>query len=139
MSAASNYTETNIVNALLRGTTFPVPTKQYISLHTSNPGESGGNEVSTTVWPAYTRQDAAMGGEVEEGWTEPDDGASTNAKQILYPSNNGAGPVTVTHWALYDAATGGNLLVYAPLTTTRTLEVGDVFVFDVGSLTIQAA
>lgn len=139
MSAASNYTENNIVNALLRGTVFPVPAKQYISLHTSNPGEAGGNEVSTAAWPAYARQDAAVGGAVDSGWSAPSDGTCTNAKQITYPSNNGAGPITVTHWALYDAPTGGNLLVYAPLTTSRTLQVGDVFVYDIGSLTVQAA
>lgn len=139
MSAASNYTETNIISALLRGTAFPLPTNTYVSLHTSNPGEAGGNEVSTAVWPAYVRKTAEDGDAIGAGWTAPSDGVSTNAKQITYPSNNGAGPVTVTHWAIYDADTAGNLLVYAPLTTSRTLQPGDVFVFDVGSLTVQAS
>jgi len=139
MSNASNYTETNIINSLLRGVTFPLASTVYVSLHTANPGETGGNEVSTAAWPAYVRKDAADGGAIASGWDSPTDGTTKNAKQILYPSMNGAGAVTVTHWALYDAATGGNLLAYAPLTTARTLNPGDVFVFDVNTLTVQAA
>lgn len=137
MSAASNYTENNHINAMLRGVAYPLPTTTYLSLHTANPGETGGNEVSTADWPAYVRKDAADGGAIATGWTAASDGTSTNAKQVLYPSHNGASAITITHWAVYDAATGGNLLCYAALNTPRTLQPGDVFVFDVGSLTVQ--
>lgn len=99
MSAASNYTEANVINALLRGVTFPVPTTVYvISLHTANPGETGGSEVSTTNWPAYVRKDAAVGGAINTGWAAPTDGVTTNSKQIVYPGQNGAANMTVSHW-----------------------------------------
>ena len=137
MSAASNYTENNVINALLRGEAFPLPAATYVSLHTSNPGETGGGEVSTADWPSYVRRDAALGSTIENGWTEPTDGTCTNALQLLYPSNNGAAAITITHWALYDAPTGGNMLLYAPLNTARTMQPGDVFVFDAGALTVQ--
>lgn len=137
MSAASNYTENNVINALLRGVAFPLPAKGFLSLHTANPGEAGGNEVSTAAWPSYVRKDAANGGAIATGWGAPADGLSTNAQQILYPSHNGASAVTITHWAIYDAVTGGNMLTYAPLNTARTLQPGDVFVFDAGALTVQ--
>lgn len=137
MSAASNYTENNVINALLRGVAFPLPSKTYLSLHTANPGESGGNEVSTANWPSYVRKDAANGDAIETGWNTPSDGVTTNAQQILYPSHNGVSAITITHWAIYDAATGGNMLAYAPLNTPRTLQPGDVFVFDAGALTVQ--
>ena len=139
MSAASNYTEANVINSLLRGVAFPVPSTVYIGLHTSDPTDAGGNEVSTTNWPAYVRRDAAVGGVVSSGWAAPTDGVTTNAKQITYPGMNGASNVTVTHWALYDAATGGNMLAHAVLQTARTLQPGDVFVFDIGSLTVTMA
>ena len=64
MSAASNYTETNVINALLRGVPFPIPSGIYVSLHTGDPGEDGANEVSPDDWPAYVRKDAAVGGDV---------------------------------------------------------------------------
>lgn len=136
MSAASNYTEENVINALLRGVTFPVPSKTYVGLHTANPGEAGGNEVTTAAFPAYVRREAEQGGAIGSGWSAPVDGLSKNANQLTYPGFNGAAPVTVTHWAVYDAATGGNMLFYAPLQTARTLQTGDVFVFDTNALTV---
>lgn len=139
MSAASNYTEANVINAVLRGVTFPIPPGVYVSLHTADPGEAGGNEVSTGNWPAYVRKDAAVGGAIASGWDAPTDGVTQNAKQITYPGMNGAANVTVTHWAIYDAATGGNMLAHAALQTSRTLQPGDVFVFDIGSLTVTMA
>lgn len=138
MSAASNYTESNTINALLRGVAFPLPTGTYISLHTGAPGESGAqNEVSTSAWPAYVRKRAEDGGAIGTGWSAPSDGVSANLKQMLYPSNNGVSGVTVTHFAVWDAATAGNCLAYAQLNDARTLLPGDVFVFDAGSITIQ--
>jgi len=139
MSAASNYTETNLINALLRGTAFPLPATVYVSLHTATPGETGTSEVSTGSWPAYVRRDAAQGAAISTGWAAPTDGVTTNAKQLTYPANNGAGSVTVTHFGLWDAATGGNYLAGAVLTSSRTLAVGDVLVFDIGSLTVTMA
>lgn len=136
MTAASNYTEENVINAVLRGVTFPIPAGVYVSLHTADPGESGGSEVSTGAWPAYVRKDAAVGGAIASGWAAPTDGVTTNEKQITYPGMNGGSNVTVTHWAIYDAATGGNMLAHAALQTSRTLQPGDVFVFDIGSLTV---
>lgn len=137
MSAASNYTENNVINALLRGVAFPLPAKTYLALHTANPGETGANEVTTAAWPSYVRKDAEAGGAIGTGWSAPSDGTTTNTKQILYPPHNGASAVTITHFSIWDAATNGNMLCYAALNTARTLQPGDVFVFDIGSLTIQ--
>lgn len=139
MSAASNYTEANVINALLRGVAFPLPAGTYISLHTADPTDAGGNEVSTTDWPAYVRRHAEAGGAIGTGWTAPSNGLSTNTNQITYPGMNGVVPVQVTHWAVHDAATGGNMLFHAPLQTARTMLTGDVFVFDIGALTVTMA
>ena len=137
MSAASNYTEQNVLSAILRGVTFPIPGTVYIALHTADPTDAGGGEVSTGEWPAYVRQDAAGGGTIDSGWTAPVDGVSTSAKQVIYPGMDGGAAVTVTHWSLYDAATGGNLLVHAPLDTPRQLQPDDVFVFNNSALTVS--
>jgi hypothetical protein len=138
MSAASNYTEGNVINALLRGIAFPLPNKTYISLHTADPGDTGAGEVNLTDWPGYVRR-AAEGdaGVIGDGWAPPNDGVSTNLKQVLYPMMNGSSAVTITHFGIWDAANGGNYLCGAALYASRTLNPGDVFVFDVGSLTVR--
>lgn len=138
MSAATNYTENNIANALLRGVAFPVPSATYIALHIASPGEEGSaNEVQTSAWPAYARQDAADGGTIDTGWDAPVDGTTQNAKQLIYPVYDGTGDITVSHFSVKDAENGGNTLVHAALNAPRTLSPGDVFVVDVNRLTVQ--
>lgn len=142
MAAASDYTEQNILNAMLRGITFPLPERLWVGLHTADPTDEGGGEVTTDEWPAYVRRDAAQGASVAAGWSAPtpdDSGAHVckNTNQIVYPGMNGDEPVTVTHWALYDAATSGNMICHAELQTARQLQAGDVFVFDTNAIEIK--
>ncbi|EBQ8762740.1 hypothetical protein BKM35_22155 [Salmonella enterica] len=139
MSSASNYTELNIINAMLRGIAYPMPTNTWVSLHTADPGEDGANEVSTTDWPSYKRICAELTGAIGTGWIEPVDGVTKNSNQLIFPTHNGAVATTVTHFAVYDAETGGNMLVYAPLTATRSVAPDDVFLFDTNAINIAAA
>jgi hypothetical protein len=141
MSKFSNYTENNIVQTTLRGAAFPVPAGVYVGLFTADPTDANvtANEVQTAAWPAYARRDAADGAAISTGWTASADGVSSNAKNITFAANNGAGSVTVTHIGLYDAATGGNLLYHAALTSSKTLLVGDVLSFGIGSITVTVA
>ncbi|HJV52788.1 MAG TPA: hypothetical protein VJ652_15075 [Noviherbaspirillum sp.] len=138
---ASNYTRNNVLNALLRGVTFPLPTGTYVALHTADPGFTGASEVSTTDWPAYVRRKAEGTGAIGSGWTASTAGSSTNTNQLTYPGQDGASSVTITHYAIWDALSGGNCLDSGQLkdingnVATRTLSPGDVFVFDVGTIT----
>lgn len=141
MSKFSNYTETNIIQATLRGIAFPIPAGVYVALFTADPTDANvtANEVQVASMPAYVRQNAAGAGTIDTGWTAPADGVSSNAKVITFPANNGAGAVAITHVGLYDSATGGNLLYHAPLVTPKTLQVGDVLSFGIGTLTVTVA
>lgn len=64
---ASTYTQTNILNALLRGETMPLPTGTFVSLHTGDPGVTGANEVTTAAWPGYVRRKAEAAGAMGSG------------------------------------------------------------------------
>jgi len=133
MSNFSNYTENNIIETTLRGSSFPVPSAVYLALFTSDPGEDGsGTELGDSN---YTRQDAAQGSSIETGWTAASDGVSKNAKKVEFPAITD-GQVTVNHFALFDAQTGGNMLYHAALSSSKTLEIDDVLTFDVESTTV---
>lgn len=134
----SDYTETNILQTTLRGVAFPVPAGIFAAMYTADPTDANivANEVQAAALPAYARQNAAGAGTIDTGWTAPANGVSSNAKVITFPANNGTGAVTVTHVGILDAATGGNLLYYAQLATPKTLQVGDVLSFGVGTLSI---
>lgn len=141
MSKFSNYTENNIVETTLRGAAFPVPAGTYLAAFTADPTDANvtANEVQLAAWPSYARQDCAQGAGIATGWTAAADGVSSNAKVLTFPANNGAGTVTVTHIGIYDAATGGNLLYHSPLSSSKSLLVGDVLSFGIGSLTATIA
>lgn len=141
MSQFSNYTEGNIIETTLRGAAFPVPSGVHVALFTADPTDANvtANEVQLAAFPGYVRRDAAGGAAISTGWTANSNGVSSNAKVITFPANNGAASVTITHIGLYDAATGGNLLYHAPLTSSKTLLVGDVLSFAIGSITVTVA
>jgi len=134
MAHASDYLENSLLNGILRGTTYTAPSTIYIALFTSDPTDADtGAEVADS---AYIRQDAAKGGTVQEGWTAPSDGVSSNAKLIQFPAI-ADGTVTITHYGVYDAQAGGNLLFHSELTTPRDMEVTDVVSFDIGAITVS--
>lgn len=138
MSAASNYLEDAIVNSVLRGVAFPVPANVFVALHTGDPGEVGtANEVSTGDWPAYVRLDSTQGDTLANSWSAPVDGLSKNQKQLIWPVHDGAANVTISHFSLRTAASGGNVLAKAALASSRTLQPGDVFVANVDRLEVQ--
>lgn len=138
MSKFSDYLEEKIIQTTLRGQAMPVPSNIYIALYTGDPTDAANsaNEVQAAAWPGYARQDAAQGGAIASGWTAPSNGVSSNAKVITFPANNGASQIAISHLAIFDAQTGGNMLYHAPLVVPKTLQVGDVLSFGIGALTV---
>jgi hypothetical protein len=120
----SNYLETEILDHVFGGAAYTAPSTLYLSLHTANPDEDGsGAEVSGG---GYARQTVAF---TTSGNT------TSNTAAVEYPTAT-ADFGTVTHVGVYDAATAGNLLCYAALTSSKTIETGDVFRVPAGDLDI---
>ena len=118
MGAFSNYLEDKIVEHFLRNNSTTPPATVYVGLFESDPGEAtGGTE---TAYTNYARQTAT--------WTALDaNGQTKNAATVTFPANgNPSAPVTITHLCLFDAATAGNRLFYAPMAAPKTLSPGDV-------------
>jgi hypothetical protein len=64
------------------------------------------------------------------------DTTATNAAAIEFDPASGGNWGTITHAAIFDASTGGNMIAWAQLTTSRTINDGDVFRIPAGSLTV---
>ena len=121
MSAFSNYLEEKIVEHFLRNNAITPPATVYVGLFESDPGEAtGGTE---TAYTGYARQAAS--------WTALDvNGQTKNSGALTFPANgNASASVTITHIALFDAATSGNRLFKAALSSSKTLSPGDVLSF----------
>ena len=112
----SNTFETHTLQYLFTTASVTRPTAWYIALFTSNPAEDvSGTEVSTSG-TAYARQSATFTVSGNE---------ATNSAAIEFPTAT-ASYGTVTHIGVYDASTGGNLIAYAALTTSKAIDTGDV-------------
>jgi hypothetical protein len=134
MAGLSDYAETGILNALLRGTNFTAPATASLrlALFTADPTDAGTlNEIAVGTW--YARQ-------LTGTWSAPSQVGnaqqSSNVASITFPAVTNAA-VTVTHIGIFDALTAGNMLFSAPMTSSKTLQVGDVLSFAPGTVVIQ--
>jgi hypothetical protein len=117
----STFSANLLLDCFLRGGSITPPARVYVSLHTADPGNTGANEVLTSVWPGYARQDAAAGGAVATGFTAASAKAAENTGVLLFPEHDGSAAITISHLAIWDAATGGNCLMSGALTAPRAL------------------
>jgi len=122
---ASAFVGDQILNCFLSGVAPSLPTRLYVALHGADPGPLGENEVSTDDWPSYLRKDASLGGSIDEAFTVAANKVSFNLKKLEYGVMDGALAVTITHFAIWDLAIGGNLYFYGPLIENKVLSPTD--------------
>lgn len=136
MSALSDYLENKLLDHLLKNTAYAQPATLYFALFTADPGESGVTGELTIGTGAYAR--AAI---TNNNVNFPQCSASgtptkTNGAVIQFPTATAAWG-TVTHWAIYDAAsTGTNMLMHGALATPRYIASGDSPKIASGALSI---
>lgn len=134
MSAFSDHLEAALINATLRGATY-TGSAVYVALFTSDPTDAGsGVEL---VDGAYVRQ-RAHASVASDGFTIPANGSSSNTRNLIFPAIAGTQKI-VTHWGIFDAQTGGNLLYHSPMVNPKTLDPTDVLSFPIGSLVVTLA
>ena len=90
----------------------------YVALFTTATTDAGGGtEVSGG---GYARQLVGLSAASGAG------GLTSNAADIVFPTAT-ADWGTVTHVAIMDAATGGNMIMHSPLDASKAIAVGDTF------------
>ena len=128
MSSFTNHTESLVLTWLLTTGTATRPTAWFVGLLTAAPSDTGGGtEVSGS---GYSRK--ATGTITVSGT----DTTATNAAAIEFDPASGGNWGNITHAAIFDASTGGNMIAWAQLTTARTINDGDVFRIPATSLTV---
>jgi hypothetical protein len=140
MAALSDFLENKLIDWLLRGQAIGVtgasaaagtgPTNVYCGLFTANPSDTGGG--TEVTGGSYARVTIASS---LANWAGTQAAASTVASSGTggTTSNNGAitFPAPTANWGvvtgmgLFDATTAGNLLIWAALTTSKTVNNGD--------------
>jgi len=126
MSAASDYLEDAILDHILGNTTFSQPTTVYIGLWTADDGLESGTQTSEVSGGSYARETVSFGA--------ASGGSASNDATVTFTTAT-ASWGTISHIALLDASTGGNVLFHGPVTTSKLIESGDTFQISSGNLT----
>ena len=107
----------------------------YISLHTSDPGETGNQGSNEISYTGYAREAVAR---TSGGWTIADDNCSNTAAITFGQCTAGSG--TATHFGVGVDATGaGDLLYYGALDSSLAISAGITPEFAIGDLDITEA
>jgi hypothetical protein len=128
MSSFSDYTENLVLTWLFTNSSATRPTAWYVGLFTAAPSDTGGG--TEVTGNAYAR---VVTGTISGSGTAT---TFSNAAAIEFAAASGGNWGTIGWAGVFDASTGGNLLAWAPLTTSRVINDGDVFRIPATSLTI---
>ena len=130
MAELSDYLEDKIIDHMLRNQAYTPAATVYVALFTSDDGLEAGTITGEVSGGSYARQAA--------GLSAASGGASSNAGDITFPTAT-ANWGTVTHVALMDALTAGNVLMHSPLDASKTVNDGDTFKINAGDLDVTIA
>jgi len=139
----SDYLENKLIDHIFRATSYTAPTTIYVGLLTAAPSDTGGGtEVSGNNYSRASLAASVSNWKSTNGTTSGASsgtgGSTSNASAITFATPS-ASWGTVTHFGLYDAASGGNLLLYGSLTTSKTINNGDTVSFATDAITVTFA
>lgn len=137
MTAASNYLENKVLDHVLKNTAYTQPSNLYLGLFTNTSGNAAANleagtltdEVSTSG-TAYARMTVAF--------SAASGGTSATSATVTFATATAAWG-TITHVAILDNATSGNVLFWGAVTTAKAIDSGDTFQITSGNLSISLA
>jgi hypothetical protein len=133
---ASDYLEVELRKHLFRTGSFTKPTVLGVALFTVTPADAGGG--TEVTGGSYARVDVPP---LDANWTAVSgtDGATDNAAAITFPTPTGNWG-TVVAFGIFDSLTTGNLLVWGPISPSKTINNGDPApAFAIGALDVTIA
>jgi hypothetical protein len=129
----ANYLEDELLDHVLGGADYTRPGTVYIALGTATAATDQDSGFSSEVsGNAYARVSVTNN---STNWPASSGGAKSNGTVITFPQATGSWG-TVTQFAIMDASTSGNTLVWGDLTTSKTIGSGDTASFAVGDLDV---
>jgi len=128
MGSFADYWEDEILDHIFNKGAYTAPTI-YVGLSTADPTDTGGG-LAEPSGNGYTRVTTAAG-----DWTVSSGGAISNANALTFPQATGSWG-TVSHFALFDASSGGNMLAHGSLGTPQAIVAGNTPEFAVGDLDV---
>jgi len=118
----STFEGTQIIEHMFRNQAYTTPSAIWASLHSSDPGLLGANEI---VGGSYVRMQVSMNAAAAK--------SAVSASTITYTYMPA---VSVTHAGLWHAGFGGSFLLSGSLSASKIVNSGDSFQFLAGNFVI---
>lgn len=124
----ANWAETQLLDWMFHPASTPQrPTGIWVALHNDDPGEDMTNaEVTTAEDANYVRKAVSF---------DPAEyGAIVSNTVVSWLVDTNSSGYVVSHISLWDAATGGNPLMYGALAVARNLSADGILTFNAGDI-----
>ena len=129
MGVFSDYWENMILNHIFGKSSYTPPTI-YVGLSTADPADDGSG-LAEPSGNGYTRVQTSA-----SDWNTASNGLVDNASNITFAQATGNWGM-ITHFALFDAATTGNMLAHGALSQSKSITESDTARFETGDLAIS--
>lgn len=129
MGGLSTYLKNKLQDAAL-GAGYSKPGTVYIALYTAAPNADGGG--TEVTGGSYARIAVTNN---STNWPNATAGAKANGTVITFAAASDVWG-TVTHWGIFDALSGGNLMWWGSLGTSVAPVAGSVVKFNAGQFTL---
>lgn len=125
--------EQAILDHVLNDGTYTPPTNWFAALSTTTPTEAGGNFTEPSG-NSYARVSTSASTWGAASGAAP--AVKSNSTAISFPTATGSWG-NVTHFGLFEAASGGTVQIWGALTVSQTVGNGQTPLFVAGDLTIK--
>ena len=131
MGSFTDFLEDELLDHVFGNAAYSAPGTQYVGLSTTTIADDGTNDTEP-AGGSYARVSATNN---DTNWPAASGGAKANGAAFAFPQASGSWGVIID-FAIYDAATAGNMLAFGTLTTSKTVLTGDTPQFAIGDLDI---
>ena len=129
MGGFSDYWENKILDHIFGKGSYTPPTI-YVGLSTADPTDDGSG-LAEQSGNGYARVQTST-----SDWNAASNGTLDNSSDITFTQATGNWG-TITHFALFDAATAGNMLAHGALNQSKSINEPDTARFEAGDLQIS--
>lgn len=120
----TDFAKRKLLDLVFGAVAYTTPTTVYVAAGTALTGEN------FTAWSdsGYSRQAATF--------DAPSGGATQNSGTLTLNASVVSATGPLTHFGIYDDSTLGNALILGPLSTSRSVPIGDSAKFAAGAITV---
>lgn len=128
MAAASDYLEDALLDHILGVASYTAPANLYLALATESFADDGSG-AGELAGGSYARQVVTF--------NASSGGIATNDADVTFTNLNGVSVTPISHYGIFDASSGGNLIIHGAMTSAKTVADGEDAVIRAGQLSVQ--